>query len=381
MRERTLVWTQQRATFAAIVVLAVTSLLLAACGQQPARPAAPAAPAAGGPAAPAGQSAPAAPPGPLQAAMTMPLDELHQKALAEGSKLVFYATLAQINAEKILPAFEARFPGVKVEHIDATSDKLVARVIAESRGGRVLGDVFQVPMDTVAQVNQRGLLLQEVPPEAQEYPDTLRGAYWVASDLQFIIAAWNTNLVRPDEVPRQFEDFADPKWRNRLIAEPRDVELLAGLALRKYNNDDQAIDLIRKIAANNVEFHPGHSELAELLAAGQAAACLTCYSHHYPSRIRRGAPLDYMLTEGIGLVNGTAVFKDAPHPHTAVLWMRWVTSEEGQQAYAEGGRTPAHPKVEPRDKTRPDRVYALSPEEVSNLSKYERPWKEIFQLR
>jgi iron(III) transport system substrate-binding protein len=139
--------------------------------------------------------------------------------------------------------------------------------------------------------------------------------------------------------------------------------------------------LIRKIAANNVEFHPGHSELAELLAAGQAAACLTCYSHHYPSRIRRGAPLDYMLTEGIGLVNGTAVFKDAPHPHTAVLWMRWVTSEEGQQAYAEGGRTPAHPKVEPRDKTRPDRVYALSPEEVSNLGKYERPWKEIFQLR
>jgi ABC-type Fe3+ transport system substrate-binding protein len=317
----------------------------------------------------------------FQAAMTMPMDELHQKALAEGGVLSFYSTLAQVNAEKILPAFEARFPGIKVEHIDATSDKLVARVIAESRGGKVLGDVFQVPMDTVAQINQRGLLLQQVPPEAQEYPDSLRGSYWVASDLQFIIAAWNTSMVRPEDAPRQFEDFADPKWRNRLIAEPRDVELLAGLALRKYNNDDQAIDLIRKIAANNVEFHAGHSELAELLAAGQAAACLTCYSHHYPSRIRRGAPLDYMLTEGIGLVNGTAVFKDAPHPHTAVLWMRWVTSEEGQQAYAEGGRTPAHPKVEPRDKTRPDRVYALSPEEVSNLSKYERPWKEIFQLR
>jgi iron(III) transport system substrate-binding protein len=311
----------------------------------------------------------------------MSMDEVHARAREEGGALSFYATLAQVNAEKILPVFEQRFPGIKVEHVDATSDKLVARVIAESRGGRVLGDVMQVPMDTLQQVNRQGLFVQDVPTEAAPYPADMKGAWWVASDLQTIISAWNTNQVRSEEAPRLFEDYADPRWRNRIIAEPRDVELLMALALRKYNNDDQAVELMRRIAANNVEFHSGHSELAELLAAGQAAACMTCYSHHYPSRIRRGAPLDYSLTEGVGLINGSAVFKDAPHPYTAMLWHRWITREEGQRAYAEGGRTPAHPNVQPVDKTRPERVYSLGVDDITNQAKYERIWKEIFQLR
>jgi hypothetical protein len=39
------------------------------------------------------------------------MDELYKKALKEGGTLNFYGTLAQINAEKILPVFENRFPG------------------------------------------------------------------------------------------------------------------------------------------------------------------------------------------------------------------------------------------------------------------------------
>ena len=115
--------------------------------------------------------------------------------------------------------------------------------------------------------------------------------------------------------------------------------------------------------------------------AGQAATCFKSYSHNYPPRMRRGAPVDYLLAEGVGIPSGTAVLKDAPHPYTAMLWARWAASEEGQQAYAEGGRTPAHPNVQPREKTRPERIYWLSTEDVMGMGKYERLWKEIFQLR
>jgi len=44
------------------------------------------------------------------------------------------------------------------------------------------------------------------------------------------------------------------------------------------------------------------------LAGGQAAACLTCYSHHFPVRIKKGAPLGYLLSEGVGAITATAVF-------------------------------------------------------------------------
>jgi iron(III) transport system substrate-binding protein len=309
------------------------------------------------------------------------LDELHKAAAKEGGTLNFYGTLAQINAEKILPLFEKRFPGIKVNHIDATSDKLVARAVSEARGGKTLGDVFQVPLENVTQLFDQGLLLETKLPEAAEYPEGLKGSFWISSDLQFFVAAWNTTLVKKEEEPKSFDDFVHPRWKNRLIAEPRDLEMLLAFAKYKFKSDEKAIELWKKIAANNVEFHKGHSQLAELLVAGQAAVCLTCYSHHYPSRIRKGAPLNYMLSEGVASINATAVFKNAPHPNTALLFARWVASQDGQQAMAEGGRTPAHPKVQPKDKTRTEKIYPISAADLKEFPKYEKIWKQIFKLR
>ncbi|MGH7825439.1 MAG: ABC transporter substrate-binding protein [Candidatus Binatia bacterium] len=308
------------------------------------------------------------------------IDDVHKKALKEGGTLNFYGTLAQINAAKILPVFEKRFPGIKVNHVDATADKLAARAIAEARGGKTFGDVFQGSIENLVQVYEQGLLLEKLPPEAADYPSNLKGSYWVGNNLIFFIGAWNTDKVKKSEEPKSFDDFADPKWKGRLIGEPRDAELVIGL-MHKHNSLEKARAILAKIAANNVEFHKGHSQLAELLLAGQAAACFTCYSHHYPRRIKKGAPLGYFLSEGIAQVSPTGVFKDAPHPNTAWLFARWAASEEGQKAYAIGGRTPAHPKVEPVEKIRPRKIYAIGADDIKQFSKYEKIWKEIFKLR
>jgi iron(III) transport system substrate-binding protein len=309
------------------------------------------------------------------------LDELHKAALKESGTLNFYGTLAQINAERILPVFEKRFPGIKVNHVDATSDKLVARAVTEARGGRTLGDVLQIPLENVSQAYNQKLLLETKLPESTQYPEGMKGSFWTASDLQFFIAAWNTNLVKKEEEPKSYDDFLHPRWKGRLIAEPRDLEMLLAFAKYRFKSDEKAIEFWKKIAAQNVEFHKGHSQLAELLVAGQAAACLTCYSHHYPSRIKKGAPLNYMLTEGVASINATAIFKDAPNPKTALLFARWIASEEGQTVMAKGGRTPAHPKVEPVDKTRTEKIYAISVADLKEFPKYEKIWKQIFRLR
>src|SRR5215470_13281553 len=309
------------------------------------------------------------------------LDELHKLALKEGGTLNFYGTLAQINAERILPVFEKRFPGLKVNHIDATADKLAARAIAEARGGRTLADIFQMALENILQVSEQKLLVDWLPPEAAPYPASFKGSNWLAADMVIIIGAWNTNLVKKEDEPKVFDDFADPKWKGKLIAEGRDVELFIGLSRHKYKNDEKALDFLRRVAANNVEFHKGHSELAEFLVAGQAAACITCYAHHYPLRIKKGAPLGYMLTEGIATITANALAKDAPHPNTARLFYRWSSSEEGQKAYASGGRLPPHPSVQPVEKIRPAILYPIGTDEIKEWRKYEKSWKEIFKLR
>jgi iron(III) transport system substrate-binding protein len=315
------------------------------------------------------------------AAGAQSLDELHKQAMKEGGTVNFYGTLAQINAERILPVFEKRFPGMKVNHVDATADKLAARAITEARGGKVLADVFQMALENVLQVVDQKLTVEWLPPEAAAYPANLKGANWLAADLVIITAAWNTSLVKKEDEPKRFDDFADPKWKGKLIAEPRDVELLIGLARHKFKSDEKGFDFLRKLAANGIEFHKGHSELAEFLVAGQAAACITCYAHHYPPRIKKGAPLGYMLSEGIATITADALAKDAPHPNAARLFYRWSASEEGQKAYAAGGRLPPHPKVEPVEKIRPAVLYPIATEEIKEWKKYEKVWKEVFKLR
>jgi len=308
------------------------------------------------------------------------IDEVYKKAVKEGGVLNCYCSLAQINAEKIYPVFEKRFPGIKINHVDATSDKLAARAITEARGGRVIADLLEFGLENIAQVYDQKLLLEKLPPEAVEYPANLKGSYWIANNMIFFVGAWNTSRVKKEEEPKSLDDFADPRWKGKLIAEPRDAEMVIGF-MHKHKSLEKARAILNKIAANNVEFHKGHSQLAELLVAGQASACFTCYSHHYPPRIKKGAPLGYMLSEGLGSIIAVAVLKDAPHPNTAWLFARWAASEEGQKVYAMGGRTPAHPKVEPVDPVRPKTIYAIGADDIRNFAKYEKVWKEIFKLR
>jgi len=313
-------------------------------------------------------------------AQTETIEELYKKALKEEGVLNCYCSLAQINAEIIYPVFEKRFPGIKINHVDATSDKLAARAITEARGGRTIADVVEFGLEDINKIHAQGLILEKVPPEAAEYPANLRGTYWAANNLIFFVGAWNTDKVKKEEEPKFLDDFGDPRWKGRLIAEPRDYEILIGLT-HKHKSLEKASAILSQIAANNVEFHKGHSQLAELLVAGQAAACFTCYSHHYPARMRKGAPVNFMLSEGAAGIIAVAVLKGAPHPNTAWLFNRWAASEEGQKVYAQGGRTPAHPKVEPREKIRPRAIYPVGVEDLKQYSKYEKIWKEVFKLR
>jgi len=310
------------------------------------------------------------------------VDELYEKAKKEGGKLNLYASLSANSIEVILPAFMKRFPGITVDHTDATGDKLIARIVAEGRGGRVLADTFGGGLTYIAQMAEQKLLESLAIPEAAAYPAHFKTDVWIATDTQYFIIGSNTNLVKKGEEPKGFEDLTNPKWKGSLMGEPRDYQLLLGLAKAKYKSDDKAIDLVKRIALNQVEFHRGHSQLIEFLVAGQRPVCFTCYAHQFPPRVKKGAPIVPLLSEGVGEIGGSVgVLKGAPHPNTALLWARWVAGEEGQRVYARAGETPAHPNVDPVEKVRPANAYMLGQDDVKEFPKYEKIWKEIFQIR
>ena len=109
----------------------------------------------------------------VAAAQTETMDELYKKALKEEGVLNCYCSLAQINAEIIYPLFEKRFPGIKINHVDATSDKLAARAITEARGGRTIADVVEFGLEDINKIHEQRLILEKAPPEASQYPANL----------------------------------------------------------------------------------------------------------------------------------------------------------------------------------------------------------------
>jgi iron(III) transport system substrate-binding protein len=166
------------------------------------------------------------------------LDELHEKAKKEGGKLNLYASLSGNSVDVILPAFQKRFPGVTVDHTDATADKLIARIVAEGRGGRVIADTFGGGISYIAQMAEQKLLQALAIPEAAAYPSQLKNEFWLATDTQYFIIGWNTNLVKKGDEPKGFEDLGNPKWKGAIMGESRDFQLLLGLAKAKYKSDE-----------------------------------------------------------------------------------------------------------------------------------------------
>jgi ABC-type Fe3+ transport system substrate-binding protein len=74
--------------------------------------------------------------------------------------------------------------------------------------------------------------------------------------------------------------------------------------------------------------------------------------------------VDYLLAGWNGDVEATAFLKNAAHPNTVNLFPRSATSDEGQKVYAIGGGLPAHPKVEPVERTQPAKVYSVGEDDM-----------------
>src|SRR5262249_54246262 len=144
------------------------------------------------------------------------MDRLISGARKEGAVSVYTSfppeDIAAVNA-----AFEKRH-GVKVRTWRAASEKVLQRTLAEAQAGRsdvAIAECTSAPLETL----HRERLPQPVrsPSHAELVPAAVpRHREWVASRLSLFVQAYNTKLVRKDELPRSYSDLLDPRWKGRL---------------------------------------------------------------------------------------------------------------------------------------------------------------------
>lgn len=260
------------------------------------------------------------------------LAELYDKAKTEGA-LVFYAGGPTAPYEARNKLFEQQYPGIKVTVVGGFSNVLNERIEKQLKAGKLEVDMafLQTVQDFVAW-KKRGVLMLFKPEGFEQVMANLRdpdGAY-VALSANVLSYAYNTKLVSAADAPRSALDFLKPQFMGKLISVyPADDD--AALYLFHVIVQKYGWSWMDRYMANKPNFIQGHLPVSRSVAAGENAATLDASSTAWP--FKRAGQLDVVYSEIDESPLFTAsggIFKDAPHPNSAKLYLSWYLAKEQQ---------------------------------------------------
>jgi iron(III) transport system substrate-binding protein len=273
----------------------------------------------------------------LSAYASVSAQGLLENAKKEG-QVVFYASMEVPSAQRLVAAFEKRHPFIKVDPIRIGSERMATRLSAEAQARKVRADVVHQSAFDFYGVLQKNLFDSYFSPERAAFPADYRDdkGLWVMAGATLNVIAYNKKMVTVADAPKGFWDLTAAKWKGQLLMDDNESKWMAGMM--QYYGEAKTIELLKLLAAQEIQFRTGHSSLQTLLAAGERAAVVVAFANGVERLKKDGAPIEWIAPEPvIGLTFGTAVVKDAPHPNAARLFSDFLLSREGQEITAAAG--------------------------------------------
>ena len=273
------------------------------------------------------------------------IPDLLAAAKMEGQLTVYSST----NEQEGLPLWKLYedATGVKVNYVRNAEGPMLAKIALEARTGQQswdvqnAGSVNQIPPQLVLQWEPP--LAREIMPEARD-PDRR----WYGVYAGYNAPQYNTNLIKPDDLPKTYEDFLKhPEWAGKVVIEGTDREWME--AVFQFYGKDKGRKLLEDIVRTlNPIVLDGHLAVARQIAAGEYPIMLTNYTMLTTNFKQHGAPTDYIPMNPVSVWFGmVGVNKNAPHPNAAKLAANFLLSREAQTLSARmGGRVPTRPDVD-----------------------------------
>ena len=265
---------------------------------------------------------------------------LASKAKKEG-ELSLYTSLGTEDVAALAAVFENKY-GVKIKLWRASSEKILQRIVTEAQGGRRDFDVVETISPELESLSREKLLQ---PVNSVFHADLLAQAVpahkeWVSTRLNLFTQAYNTKLIRKEDLPKTFEELAQPQWKGKLGIEADDPQWLAAIA--NELGETRALQIFRDIARNNgLSVRKGHTLLTNLVVSGEVPLALTVYNYRVEQLKNKGAPIDWFtIGPAIALPSGIGVSRAAPHPNAALLFYDFMLSE-GQAILAKKDFVPS----------------------------------------
>ena len=265
-------------------------------------------------------------------------EALYDKAKAEGT-LLLYAGGPTAPWEAAGKEFSSRYSGVTVKVTGGFSNVLDKQIDSQLAEGKLAVDLamFQTLQDFV-HWKQQGALLEFKPEGFDKIDPSFRdpGGAYVAIEINAHTYAYNANLVKPEDVPRSALDFLEPRFKGKVVScypADDDATLYAFYSIvQKYG-----WSYMDRYMANEPRFIQGHLGVVRSIASGESLVTFDTIASISMNLKKQGQPQAVAFSEADPLPIWpftAAIFKDAPHPNAAKLFLTWYLSPEQQSKTA-----------------------------------------------
>jgi ABC-type Fe3+ transport system substrate-binding protein len=262
------------------------------------------------------------------------LDDLYAKARSEGA-FAFYAGGPTAPWESRAKAFSEVYPGIKISIGGGFSnvlDKKIDQQIAD-RKLEVDAAILQTITD-FARWKAAGRLLIFKPPGFDAMDASFKdvdGAFWAIA-VNVVPYMYNTEKVPAAEVPNSALDFLKAQFRGKMVTPyPADDDVTLWVfhhIVQKYG-----WPFMDKYTAAKPNFIQGHLGEQRSIASGENWITFDSIYDMTSLLKRQSTPVDshFPSVDAMPIWPLTAaIFKDAPHPNAAKLFMSWLLSPEQQ---------------------------------------------------
>jgi iron(III) transport system substrate-binding protein len=261
---------------------------------------------------------------------------IEENARKEG-QVVWYTSMSLTDFPKIVAAFEKTAPSVKVKANRLSQSTIMTKIDTEARAGLFAADVVGSAPVEMWELKQKGHSAAYLSPELKAFPV---GSYdpqgfWSSFEVTPIVLAFNTKLVPADEVPRNYQDLLQPKWKGKMNMGSDEYAwysvMLDGMGKAK------GLEYMKALAKQQLHI-PGSSSIMrlQLMLAGESAIALAARGRRATEYKEKGAPIDYRLFDPYPAEpSALALMRRSSHPYASILFIDWLLSEEAQSLMAQ----------------------------------------------
>jgi ABC-type thiamine transport system substrate-binding protein len=151
--------------------------------------------------------------------------ELIAQAKKEG-RVTWYTTVSIPESKQFIDMFEKQYPFIKVDLLRSGSGPLVNRIVSEYAAKNYAADVLHGMLSRggFTVLKQRNIIGRYESPERKYFPAELKDkdGYWASTFQNTFVLAYNKRNVKPDDVPKTYEDLLKPTWKGRQIINDTD---------------------------------------------------------------------------------------------------------------------------------------------------------------